>query len=72
MEELMTEPRFEVDQDALDLAAKYFGTTTPEETINAALREVAARSRRAKAFAELVKIAETGQFDELLVKRRPR
>ncbi|SNY35070.1 type II toxin-antitoxin system VapB family antitoxin [Paractinoplanes atraurantiacus] len=68
----MTETRLEVDQEALELAAKYFGTTTPADTINAALREVAARSRRAKAFAELVEIGKTGQFDELLVKRRPR
>ncbi|XVV14206.1 type II toxin-antitoxin system VapB family antitoxin [Actinoplanes sp. CA-131856] len=68
----MAKTRVEVDQDALDLAAEFFGTTTPEETVDAALREVAARSRRAKAFAELVKIAETGQFDELLVKKRPR
>ncbi|GLW32917.1 type II toxin-antitoxin system VapB family antitoxin [Actinoplanes regularis] len=65
----MAESLVDVDEEALAEAAKRFGTTTTTETVNAALREAAARSRRARALGELVKIADTGQFDELLDKR---
>ena len=61
-----------VDEDALAGAAKYLGTTGKEETINAALREFDRRRRRLEAFDELVAMARTGMFDELLDKRNYR
>ncbi len=67
--ELMAESLVDVDQVALAEAGKRFGTTTAIDTVNAALREAAARSRRARALDELVEVAETGQFDILLDKR---
>jgi Arc/MetJ family transcription regulator len=69
MGDLMT--RFEVgpDREVLADAAEFYGTATAEETIDAALRDAAARTRRTRALAELMEIAATGQFDELLDKR---
>ena len=61
-----------VDDDALAGAAKYLGTTGKEETVNAALREFDRRRQRLEAFDELVAMARTGMFDELLDKRNYR
>ena len=68
MEALMSETLVDLDEAALAEAAKLYGTTTTADTVNTALREAAARLRRARALAELVEIANTGQFDELLDK----
>ncbi|RAK39914.1 hypothetical protein B0I29_104456 [Actinoplanes lutulentus] len=57
------------DSEVLADAAELYGTTTEAETISAALHDAAARTRRTRALAELVEIAATGQFDELLDKR---
>lgn len=62
----------DLDDEALAAAAKLFRTTTKKDTVNTALREAAARLRRAEALAELVEIAATGQFDELFDKKRRR
>jgi Arc/MetJ family transcription regulator len=68
MEALMDKFSLDLDDEALAAAAEVLGTTTASETINVALRETAARLRRAKALAELARVADTGQFDELLDK----
>jgi Arc/MetJ family transcription regulator len=65
----MTKSLIDLDDEALAEAAALFGTTTKKDTVNTALREAAQRQRRARALAELVEIAGTGQFDELLGKR---
>jgi Arc/MetJ family transcription regulator len=65
----MTKSLIDLDDDALAEAAALFGTTTKKDTVNTALREAAKRQRRAAALAELVEVARTGQFDELLEKR---
>ena len=65
----MTKSLIDLDDEALAEAAALFGTKTKKDTVNTALREAAQRQRRARALAELVEIAETGQFDELLGKR---
>ena len=74
METAVTEKKLELDIDvkALAEAAEFFGTTTDNETVNKALREVMIRVQRMKAFDELCEIAETGQFDELLDKKKLR
>ncbi|MEH1012185.1 type II toxin-antitoxin system VapB family antitoxin [Micromonospora sp. CPCC 206060] len=58
----------DIDEAALADAAEAFGTKTKKETVNVALREGAARLRRARALAELGVRAEAGDFDELLDK----
>ena len=63
METLMTEQRIEIDDAALIEAAQFLGTKTMADTVNAALREVMVRVRRAEALAELVSMAEAGEFD---------
>jgi Arc/MetJ family transcription regulator len=68
----MTKRLIDLDDEALDEAAALFGTKTKKDTVNTALREAAQRQRRAQALAELVEIAKTGQFDELLDKRNYR
>jgi Arc/MetJ family transcription regulator len=74
VEVAVTEIRVNVDEEALAEAAEILGTETDEETVNAALLEMAERRKRRRAFEKLVEMAKTGQFDELLVKsnyRRP-
>ncbi|MBB3100153.1 Arc/MetJ family transcription regulator [Actinoplanes campanulatus] len=68
----MTKDLGDLDAQALADAAEFYGTTTPSETVNAALRDAADRVQRVRALAELVEIAKTGQFDELLDKRNRR
>ncbi|TDC78457.1 DUF2191 domain-containing protein [Micromonospora sp. KC606] len=64
----MTKILVDVDDEALADAAEVFGTRTKKETVNVALREGAARLRRARALAELGTRGEAGDFDELLDK----
>ncbi|TDB71005.1 type II toxin-antitoxin system VapB family antitoxin [Micromonospora sp. KC721] len=64
----MTKILVDVDDEALADAAEAFGTRTKKETVNTALREGAARLRRARALAELGMRGEAGDFDELLDK----
>ncbi|MBC8090795.1 MAG: type II toxin-antitoxin system VapB family antitoxin [Pseudonocardia sp.] len=40
----------ELDEDALNAAAKVLGTTTKKDTVNAALREIARMHARMQAF----------------------
>jgi len=68
----MDKHRINLDSDALESAAKLLGTTTAEETVNAALRDAAARNRRRESFARLVDMAEAGELDDLLDKRNYR
>jgi Arc/MetJ family transcription regulator len=68
----MTKSLIDLDDEALAEAAAFFGTTTKKDTVNTALREAAKQLRRTRALAELVEIAKTGQFDELLDKRNYR
>jgi Arc/MetJ family transcription regulator len=71
VEALMSESLIDLDGEALTAAAALYGTNSATETVNTALREVAARHRRVRALAELVEVAETGQFDEVLDQQQP-
>jgi Arc/MetJ family transcription regulator len=53
----------DLDDEALDAAAIELGTTTKRDTVNTALREVADRNRRARAWAELQKLTADGGLD---------
>jgi Arc/MetJ family transcription regulator len=68
MEALMDETIVELDEQALTAAAKFYGTTTRKDTVNAALREAAQRHRRREAFDRLAAMAVAGDFDILLDK----
>lgn len=68
----MAKMLIDVDEELLADAAEVFGTKTKKDTVNTALRESAARLRRARALDELRQLAETGYFDELLDKNNYR
>ncbi|WP_455360139.1 type II toxin-antitoxin system VapB family antitoxin [Streptomyces sp. SYSU K21746] len=58
----------EVDDDVLSEAASVLGTTTKQDTINAALYELAQRHRRLTALEELAAMGDRGDFGILLDK----
>ncbi|MEU8898359.1 type II toxin-antitoxin system VapB family antitoxin [Nocardia sp. NPDC048505] len=59
----MTRTIIDVDDDALALAARHLGTTTKKDTVNAALREVADRRRRAAAIKRMREMVAGGEID---------
>lgn len=56
----------EIDQEALAAAAEVLGTTTKNDTVNAALRQVGQRPVRLRALARLGEMADRGDFNEFL------
>ena len=60
----MAKTPIELDEEALATASEILGTRTKKDTVNAALREVGARLRRERAFAELGAMSDRGDFDE--------
>lgn len=62
----------EIDDKLLEQASRVLDTTSVEETIDAALREVAGRASKIEAWAGLRAMAERGDFDVLLDKRNYR
>jgi Arc/MetJ family transcription regulator len=53
----------DVDDDALAEAARYLGTTTKKDTVNAALREISDRRRRAAAIERMRQMVAEGKVD---------
>ncbi|MFF5031903.1 type II toxin-antitoxin system VapB family antitoxin [Nocardia salmonicida] len=49
--------------DRLAEAARYLGTTTKKDTVNAALREIIDRRRRAEAIARMRAMVASGEID---------
>ncbi len=68
----MTKMLIDIDEQALADAAEAYGTETKKDTVNTALREGAARIRRARALAKLREFGEDGRFDEFLDKKNYR
>ncbi|KES06367.1 hypothetical protein BU52_14970 [Streptomyces toyocaensis] len=67
----MSRTVIDLDDDALEAAARELGTSTKRDTINTALREIVARNRRLRALHELQDLAEEGALDvELLLDKR--
>ncbi|MFH8450933.1 type II toxin-antitoxin system VapB family antitoxin [Streptomyces fungicidicus] len=67
----MSRTVIDLDDEALEAAAKELGTSTKRDTINTALREVVARNRRLRALHELQDLADEGGLDaELLLDKR--
>ncbi|MGW5034720.1 type II toxin-antitoxin system VapB family antitoxin [Streptomyces nigra] len=68
----MSRTVIDLDDDALEAAAKELGTSTKTDTINTALRAIVARNRRLRALNELQDLAAEGALDvELLLDKRP-
>lgn len=55
---MMARTVIDVDDKALALAATALGTKTKVATVNAALREVAARNERVEAIMEILELTE--------------
>ncbi|MCP3819074.1 type II toxin-antitoxin system VapB family antitoxin [Streptomyces sp. A3M-1-3] len=53
----------DLDDEALNEAARHLGTTTKKDTINAALREVVDRRRRAAAVERMRQMVTEGEID---------
>ncbi|NJP29913.1 DUF2191 domain-containing protein [Microbispora sp. SCL1-1] len=53
----MTKTPFDLDDEALTEAAKLLGTSSKKDTVNAALRELVDRRRRAAAMARTREMA---------------
>jgi Arc/MetJ family transcription regulator len=59
----MSRTVIDLDDEALEAAAKELGTTTKRDTINTALREVTARYRRLRALAVARELVADGALD---------
>lgn len=67
----MSRTVIDLDDEALEAAAKELGTVTKRDTINTALREVTARYRRLRALEEARELAADGALDmNLLLDKR--
>ena len=67
----MSRTVIDLDDEALEAAAKELGTVTKRDTINTALREIVDRNRRLRALRELQELAEDGALDtDLLLDKR--
>ncbi|MEV0373447.1 type II toxin-antitoxin system VapB family antitoxin [Streptomyces sp. NPDC050636] len=62
----MTKMLIDIDDEALEQAAKVFGTKTKKDTVNTALREVTQQIKRARALERLGEMADRGDFDMLI------
>ncbi|MET7431281.1 type II toxin-antitoxin system VapB family antitoxin [Streptomyces flaveolus] len=59
----MSRTVIDLDDEALEAAAKELGTSTKRDTINTALREVTARYRRLRALGEVRELVAEGALD---------
>ncbi|MES4901716.1 MULTISPECIES: type II toxin-antitoxin system VapB family antitoxin [unclassified Streptomyces] len=59
----MSRTVIDLDDEALEEAAKELGTTTKRDTINTALREVTARYRRLRSLEEAREMVADGALD---------
>ncbi|MCP9988201.1 type II toxin-antitoxin system VapB family antitoxin [Streptomyces sudanensis] len=59
----MSRTVIDLDDEALEAAAKELGTTTKRDTINTALREVTARYRRLRALEDARRPVADGALD---------
>ncbi|GAA0923402.1 type II toxin-antitoxin system VapB family antitoxin [Streptomyces thermoalcalitolerans] len=59
----MSRTVIDLDDEALAEAARLLGTTTKKDTVNAALREVADRRRRAAAVERMRQMVAAGEID---------
>ncbi|MFD5318436.1 type II toxin-antitoxin system VapB family antitoxin [Streptomyces sp. NPDC127098] len=63
----MSRTVIDLDDEALAEAARHLGTETEEDTVNAALREIVDRRRRAAAIARMRQLVAEGEIDFSLI-----
>ncbi|WP_329217103.1 type II toxin-antitoxin system VapB family antitoxin [Streptomyces sp. NBC_01485] len=59
----MSRTVIDLDDEALAEAARHLGTTTKKDTVNAALREIADKRRRAAAVERMRQMVAEGEID---------
>ncbi|MER6824443.1 type II toxin-antitoxin system VapB family antitoxin [Streptosporangium sp. NPDC000563] len=59
----MTKTLIDLDDEALAEAAKLLGTSSKKDTVNAALREIVDRRKRAAAVARMREMVAEGEID---------
>ncbi|MEU9288056.1 type II toxin-antitoxin system VapB family antitoxin [Streptomyces sp. NPDC048275] len=59
----MSRTVIDLDDEALAEAARHLGTSTKKDTVNAALREIADRRRRAVAVERMRQMVAEGEID---------
>lgn len=59
----MTRTVIDLDEEALTEAARYLRTSTKTDTVNAALREIIDRRRRAAAVERMRQMVKSGEID---------
>jgi Arc/MetJ family transcription regulator len=65
----MTKTLIDLDDEALAEAAKLLGTSSKKDTVNAALREIVDRRRRAAAVARMRAMVAEGEIDFSVIDR---
>lgn len=63
----MTKTLIDLDDEALAEAARLLGTSSKKDTVNAALREIVDRRRRAAAVARMRAMVAEGEIDLSLI-----
>ncbi|MEV4127505.1 type II toxin-antitoxin system VapB family antitoxin [Nocardia sp. NPDC049707] len=53
----------DLDEQACTEAARYLGTSTTSDTVNAALREIIDRRRRTAAVERMRRMVDAGEID---------
>jgi Arc/MetJ family transcription regulator len=61
----------DLDDEALAEAARHLGTRTKQDTVNAALREIANRGRRSAAVERMRQMVAEGEIDFSDIEEQP-
>lgn len=65
----MAKTVIDLDDEALAEAARVLGTTSKKDTVNAALREIVDRRRRAAAVARMREMVAAGEIDFSVIEK---
>ena len=65
----MSRTVIDLDDEALAEAARHLGTSTKRDTVNAALREIADRRRRAAAVQRMRQMVSDGEIDFSVIEK---
>ncbi len=65
----MSRTVIDLDDEALAEAARHLGTSTKRDTVNAALREIADRRRRAAAVERMRQMVSEGEIDFSVIEK---
>ncbi|GAT65320.1 antitoxin VapB6 [Planomonospora sphaerica] len=66
----MTKTLIDLDDEALAEAARLLGTSSKKDTVNAALREIVDRRRRAAAVARMREMVAEGEIDFSVIEKK--